>query len=104
MQTLIALVLSIGTPMAQDINVHQSEVIVADDVTGQTITDTQIQAVQDFWLPLLSDPDPTIASQAEGWITITTKALPPQNNPKDRSKCASEYNLLVANGSIQPVA
>lgn len=68
------------------------------EVTGTTITDTQIQMVKDYETTLLTDPDPVVVEEAQGWIDVCDKAL--AGNPKDRSKVAFRYNELLSEGLI----
>jgi hypothetical protein len=75
--------------------------IALDAVTGSDITADQINAVRDYELTLIDDPDPVIAEAAAGWVHICDRALTGQ--PRDRSKVAARYNELVDDGTIVPV-
>lgn len=47
---------------------------------------------------LVNDSDPIVAASAVGWVNICNRAL--AGNPRDKSKCAIEYNSLLGATSI----
>lgn len=76
--------------------------------TGADITTDQINAVKDYEQVLADqenpDNDPEIElsiERATGLVAICVKAL--AGNPRDRSRIAATYDILVAEGKIQPV-
>ncbi len=101
---LFVLAASSATPATAHIN-HMPIVAMT---TGSELTDDQINMARDFESSAAAaenpDNDPDIAlaiEQAAALVRICDRAL--AGNPRDRSRIAATYDILVGDGSIPGV-